>query len=97
ISLLNCLNKLAEKIVAERLIYFAEIADLLYFDQINSRKQKSAIDAAISVLSDIEINKYKKKLIFILFMNVKRAFSNVNKSQLLETCCNLKLSSACIN
>src|SRR5205814_8124686 len=97
ISLLNCLDKLAEKIVAERLVYFAETADLLYFNQINSRKQKSAIDAAISVFSDIEINKHKKKLIFILFINVKRAFSNVNKSQLLETCYNLKLSSACIN
>ena len=97
ISLLNCLGKLAEKIIAERLIYFAETADLLYFDQIDSRKQKSAIDAAISVLSDIEINKHKKKLISILFMNVKRVFSNVNKSQLLETCCNLKLPPACIS
>ena len=97
ISLLNCLGKLAEKIIAERLIYFAETADLLYFDQIDSRKQKSAIDAAISVLSDIEINKHKKKLTSILFMDVKRAFPNVNKSQLLETCCNLKLSSACIS
>ena len=97
ISLLNCLDKLAEKIIAERLIYFAETADLLYFDQIDSRKQKSAINAAISVLSDIEINKHKKKLTSILFMNVKKAFSNVNKSQLLETCCSLKLSPACIS
>src|SRR5947207_2195501 len=97
ISLLNCLNKLAEKIIAERLIYFAETVDLLYFDQIDSRKQKSAIDAAISVLSDIDINKHKKKLTSILFMNVKEAFSNVNKSQLLETCCNLKLPPACIS
>src|SRR6266513_2313960 len=97
IFILNCLDKLAEKIIAERLIYFAETADLLYFDQIDDRKQKSAIDAAISVLSDIEINKHKKKLIFILFMNIKKAFSNVNKSQLLETCCNFKLPPACIS
>jgi len=69
----------------------------LYFNQIDSRKQKSAIDAAISVLSDIEINKHKKKLISILFMNIKKAFFNVNKSQLLEICCNLKFSSACIS
>ena len=49
------------------------------------------------MLSDIEINKHKKKLISILFMNVKKVFSNINKSQLLETCYNLKLLPACIS
>jgi len=50
ISLLNCLDKISERIIAERLSYFAETTDLLYFDQIDNRKQKSAIDAAISLL-----------------------------------------------
>jgi len=74
-----------------------KITNLLYFDQIDDRKKKSAIDAAISLLSDIEINKYKKKLTSALFLDIKRAFDHVNKSQLLEICCNLKLSSACIS
>jgi Reverse transcriptase (RNA-dependent DNA polymerase) len=94
---LNCLDKLAEKIVAERLAHFAETANLLYFNQIGDRKQKSAIDAAISLLSDIEINKHRKKLTSALFLDVKKAFDHVNKSQLLEICCNLRLPSACIN
>src|SRR6266511_2750838 len=32
ISLLNCLNKIAEKIIAARLIYLAETTDLLHFN-----------------------------------------------------------------
>ena len=38
ISLLNCLDKISERIIAERLSYFAEITDLLHFNQINNRK-----------------------------------------------------------
>ena len=32
ISLLNCLDKISERIIAKRLSYFAEIIDLLHFD-----------------------------------------------------------------
>jgi hypothetical protein len=97
VSLLNCLGKIAEKIVAERLSFFAETINLLYFDQIGGRKQKSAINAAISLLSDIEINKHEKKLTSVLFLDIKGAFDHVNKVQLLEICSNLKLPTACIN
>ena len=86
ISLLNCLDKISERIIAERLAYIAEVTDLLYFDQIGGRKQKSAIDAAISLLSDIEINKHEKKLTSCLFLDIKRAYDHVNKSQLLDIC-----------
>ena len=96
VSLLNCLGKISEKIVAERLSYIAETTDLLYFDQIGGRKQKSAIDAAISLLSDIEINKHEKKLTSCLFMDVKGAYDHVNKSQLLDICQQAQLSHACI-
>jgi hypothetical protein len=95
--LLNCLGKISEKIIAERLSFFAETTNLLYFDQIGGRKKKSAIDAAISLLSDIEINKHKKKLTSALFLDIREAFNHVNKSQLLEICCNLKLLFACIS
>src|SRR6266536_3890254 len=43
ISLLNYLNKIAEKIIAARLAYLAETTDLLHFDQISGRRKKSAI------------------------------------------------------
>jgi ribonuclease HI len=97
VSLLNCLGKISEKIIAERLSFFAETTNLLYFDQIGGRKQKSAIDAAITLLSDIEIKKHEKKITSALLLDVKGAFDHVNKSQLLEICKHVKLSPICIN
>src|SRR6266487_5219018 len=93
ISLLNCLDKLSERIITERLSYFAEITDLLHFDQIDNRKQKSVIDAVISLLSDIEINKHENKLISVLFFDIKSAYDHFNKSQIIKIYKNTKLSS----
>ncbi len=53
ISLLNCLGKIAEKIIAARLAYLAETTDLLHFNQISGRRKKSAIDAVMTLIHDI--------------------------------------------
>ena len=53
ISLLNCLRKIAEKIIATRLGYLAETTNLLYPEQIGGRSRKLAIDAAFSLIYDI--------------------------------------------
>ena len=53
ISLLNCLGKVAEKIIATRLFFLAESTDLLDSDQIGDRRQKSAINAILSLVHDI--------------------------------------------
>jgi hypothetical protein len=47
ITLLNCLGKVSEKIMATRLSYWAETTDLLYSEQMGGRKQRSAVDAAM--------------------------------------------------
>jgi hypothetical protein len=65
--------------------------------QINNKKQKSAINAAISLLSDIKINKHEKKLTSVLFLDIKSAYNHFNKSQMIKICKNAKLFSACIN
>ncbi len=53
ITLLNCLSKVAEKIIAVQLSYTAEINDkLLNFDQMRDRKQRSAIDAVLNLVHD---------------------------------------------
>jgi len=93
ISLLNCLSKIAEKIIAERLSQFSETTNLLYNDQMSDRKQRSAIDASMTLLSDIELNKLDKKVTSCLFMNVAEAFDKVNKDQMLKICRKNKLSS----
>ena len=84
ILLLNYLDKIFEKIIAERLSYFNETTDLLHFNQINNRKQKFVINVVILLLSDIKINKYDKKLISILFLDIKSAYDHFNKFQIIK-------------
>jgi len=58
IMLLNCLDKVAEKIIAVQLSYTAEINDkLLNFDQMRGRKQRSAIDAVLNLVHDAQMTK----------------------------------------
>src|SRR5438046_3891573 len=53
VSLLNCMKKIAEKIIAIRLLYTTEISDLLDADQMSERRQKSAINAVMILIHDI--------------------------------------------
>ena len=53
IFLLNCLGKIFEKIIARRLVFLANTINIIYFNQMDSRKQISVIDAVITVVHDI--------------------------------------------
>jgi hypothetical protein len=91
ISLLNCLGKTAEKIIANRLGYLAETTDLLYSEQIGGRSQKSAIDAAMAIIHDIQLAKTEGLKSSCLFLDIKGAFDHVSINQLLGFCQRLKL------
>ena len=54
ITLLNCLGKVAEKILATRLSYLGP--DILDNDQMRGRKHQSAIDAVMAMVHDINRN-----------------------------------------
>src|SRR5271170_1342315 len=91
ISLLNCLGKTAEKIIATRLSYLAETTGLLYPEQIGGRIQKSAIDAALALTHDIELARNRGLKSSALLLDIKGAFDHVSKNQLLGFCQRLKL------
>ena len=57
ISLLNCLGKVSERVLAQRLLYLAETTDLLHPSQMGGRKKKSVTDATLILTSEIEANK----------------------------------------
>ncbi len=76
ISLLNYLGKIAEKIIAARLAYLAEITDLLHFDQIGGRRK--AIDAIMTLIYNIQLAKQDKKVSSARFIDVKGAFNYVS-------------------
>jgi hypothetical protein len=78
ISLLNCLGKAFEKILATRLSYLAETGDLLQETQIGGRKQKSALDACLLLQSKVQEAWEKKHTTALLFVDVKGAFDHVS-------------------
>src|SRR5437762_9663827 len=92
VSLLNCMRKVAEKIIATRLSYIVETSDLLNSDQMSDRRQKSAIDAVMILIHDIQLAKHENRVILILFMNIKEAYDHVSVNHLLKICQKLKLS-----
>jgi hypothetical protein len=72
------LGKVAEKIIATRLSYLAESTDLLDSDQMGGRRQKSAIDAVLSFVHDIQLAKHEKQVTSVLFMDIKEVFDHVS-------------------
>jgi ribonuclease HI len=91
ISLLNCLGKVSERLLAQRLSYLAETTNLLHPSQIGGRLSKSAIDAALLLSNEVEQNKRLNRRSTSLFLDVKGAFDHVSKNQLLATLRKLQL------
>ena len=92
LTLLNCLGKIVEKIVANRLAYFGENSNLLDIEQMGGRKNHSAIDAVMNIVHDIEIANRNKSILSCLLLDVKGAFDFVSINQLLNVMKKLKLS-----
>ena len=91
IALLNCLGKVSERILAQRLAHLAETINLLYPTQIGGRLKKSAIDAALLLTSEVESNQRLKRKTTTLLLDVKGAFDHVAKNQLLAILQRLRL------
>ena len=83
ISLLNCIGKVVEKVVAKELSQFCEDYSKLNFGQMGGRKERSAIDAVATLVHTVQEKWEEKKLAAALFMDVKGAFDHVSKGQLL--------------
>ena len=82
ISLLNCLEKMVEKIVASALSNFCEEKELLHKGQFGYRKQRNVIDAVAKLILTTENAWNSKQQLEMLFMNVKKVFNCVIKQQL---------------
>ena len=80
ISLLNCLGKISENIIATRLSYLAETADLLHNEQMRGRRYREAIDAVLCLLHDITKANNNKHILSILFFDVKGTYDHVSKA-----------------
>ena len=85
------MTKTAEKIIASSLAYLVNTTNTINFDQMNSRKQISAIDAVMSLIHYTQLAKNENKITSVLFINVKKVYDHIC-DQLLKICKNLNLS-----
>lgn len=85
ISLLNCLGKVFEKLVADILAEWCEIIHLLHSGQIGLTRQRSTIDPVTQVTNRIQEAWAQGKLEGILVMDIKSTFNNVRRNCLLQT------------
>jgi hypothetical protein len=98
IMLLNCLGKIAEKIIVVRLSYTAELNDkLLNFDQMRDRKQRSTIDTVLNLIHDAQMTKNYENTLICLLLNVKEVFDHVALKQLVKILIKLKIFINLIN
>ncbi len=96
--LLNCLDKVTEKIIAVQLFYTAEINDkLLNFDQMKDRKQRSVINAVLNLVHDVQMIKSRENMLICLLLDVKEVFDHVALKQLIKILIRLKISVNLIN
>ena len=79
ISLLNCMGKLVEKVVAEELLQFCETHLKLHKSQMGARKNWCAIDAVAIMVDSIHKIWEEKKIAGTLLMDVKGAFDYVSR------------------
>lgn len=83
ISLLNCLGKVAEKLLAKRLGALAEVTTLLHPSQMGGRCKKSAVDACMLLLNRIQEQRKLGRTTSTVFLDIKGAFDHVAHNRLL--------------
>jgi ribonuclease HI len=84
ISLLECLGKVVEKVVAEEVTSFCEKNHIFYKGQFGSRKGRGTSDALFSLVGFIEKTWRKKGVAGAIFMDVKGAFDRVSQETLIK-------------
>jgi hypothetical protein len=84
ISLLSCMGKVVEKVVAELLSEEAERRGLLSDGQFGSRKGRSAIDAAAIMVDRAHAAWTNGHITGVLLMDIKAAFPSVAKGRLVN-------------
>lgn len=91
ISLLNCLGKVLERMLAKRLGALAEVTHLLHPSQMGGRSRKSAIDTGLLLLNEVQRQRRRGRHTSTVFLDIKGAFDHVALNQLLTVMSKLNL------
>ena len=80
-----------EKVTAEVIAKQCERLKLLHNGQFGSRKLRGAIDAVTKLIATVEQAWKNKKIAGALFLDIKGAFPNVIRQQLVKRLIELKI------
>ena len=84
ITLISCMSKLLTKILAKRLSAAVDKEDIVGPEQSGFRASRSCADNIFILNTVLEINKSKKLLSHLLFVDLKEAYDRVDRSILLQ-------------
>ena len=82
ITLLSCLGKLFTACISERISMYLDDENILGFEQAGFRKEFSTIDHVFTLHSIIEFYKSKGKRLYCAFVDYRKAFDLINRSNL---------------
>jgi len=83
ITLLECLGKILEKIIARRLSYMVGRYELIPGTQFEGRSNSSTIDVAMTFIHDVHSAWNQNKVMLVLTFDIKGFFDFVNHQRLL--------------
>ena len=92
ICLLNCISKIVEKVAAEIIAKRYKWLTLLHNGQFGSCRLREAIDAVTKLIAIVKQAWKNKKIAEALFLNIKEAFPNIIRQQLIKRLIELKIS-----
>ena len=97
ISLFNCLKKMIEKTMTEKLAIICEAELKLHKEQMSVRKKRCAINVVTAMLHKIQEIWSRKRFAETFFMNVKEVFDHVNSDKLICRMQEMKIDDDLIN
>lgn len=77
IALSSCLGKLMERMVNERLIWWAENGEIIHYTQHGFRRGRSCSNNLAKITSDIKSSLYRDEYTLAAFVDVSAAYDNV--------------------
>ena len=70
--------------MTNQLSYWDQNTELLDKNQIENRKNYFTLNEIIKLIHEIQLANQNEKIMFCLFLNIKKTFDYVNKNQLLK-------------
>lgn len=86
-----------EKLAAEQLSQYYESYSKLYSGQISTQKERSVIDVVAILINPVKKSYQQKKLAITLFIDVKRTFDHISKTQIITCMIELEINGSFVS